>query len=84
MRANGVVVSMGKDCCDPARKLKALGKSQLCKTGQECNTFQNYTPTTTVQALPLPRVTYRVSVPSPVPIPFPLHDAQWRPPRTLS
>jgi len=83
-KINGVVVSMTKDCCDPVKEAQSSTKKSVCKTGQECNTFQNYPPTTMTLApmLPVP-VFIALNWQEPA-ISSHLLDTLWRPPRSLA
>lgn len=84
MKANGVVVSVGEDCCDKMHKMKFSAKSQSCKAGQECNNLQSPPPATTVLASPALPVAYVIAAPQDAACSFHLRDALWRPPRVLS
>lgn len=84
MKANGVVVSMGADCCDNMHKMKFSAKSQACKVGQECNNIQSPPPATMALTSPSPTLSCVVTAPQDAMCSFHLRDALWRPPRTLS
>lgn len=81
MMANGVVVAMDQDCCDPVKHATAPTKRQTCKSGQECNTPTNFPPAPAMVVCIVPPVTpLIIGWQSP---PFSSHhlDALWRPPR---
>lgn len=83
-QVNGIVVFMTQDCCDPAKELKSPLKKSVCKTGQECNTYQNYPPSTLTLAPALPAPAY-VAVGWTAPaVSSHLLESLWRPPRSLS
>lgn len=84
MKVNGMAVSMSKDCCDPAKEATSPVKMSVCKTGQECNTFQNYPPTSITVAPALPTPSYiAVGWKEPT-VSSHLLDTLWRPPRSLA
>lgn len=83
MKANGVVVAMDMDCCDPVKHANAA-KTQTCKSGQECNAPTSFPPTPAMVVNIVPAVTPLVIGWQSPPLSSHLLDALWRPPRIIS
>jgi len=83
MKANGVVVAMDRDCCDPVKHSNA-SKTQTCKSGQECNTPTSFPPTPAIVFNIVPAVTLLVIGWQSPPRASHLLDALWRPPRSIA
>lgn len=84
MKANGVVVAMDRDCCDPVKVANFTSKQQTCKTGQECNTPSSFPPAPAIVVCIAPTATPLVIGWQSPPLSSQHLDSLWRPPRSIS
>ena len=81
MKANGVVVAMDHDCCDPEKAFKSSIMQESCKSGQECNTPSSVPPMPAIETEIAPSVLSLKIVWHSPPVAFHQLDSLWRPPR---
>lgn len=83
--APSMINDMVMDCCDPVKAAKSLTKTDICKTGQECNASQSCSPTPAAVLAPTLFAPVYIVVGWKTPsVSSHLLDSLWRPPRFLS